>query len=119
MEPTTAVMQQSIHTLTTVVWILLIPIGLLLVAVLAKVLFILNDLGQFVSLAQYEVYPLLKDVRQIVHRADTMTHKVEAQTEKMIDSANKLKKSSSTIFGGVTTGLGLVLGAMKKNKKEK
>lgn len=111
-------LQQSVQTLTTVVWIMLIPIGLLLIAVLAKVLFILNDVGQFISLAQYEVYPLLKDVRQIVHRADTVTCKVENQAEKMADSMETLRKSTSGVWGGVSTGLGLILGAMRRAKRK-
>lgn len=118
--------QQSVQTLTTVVWVLLIPIGVLLIAVLIKVLFLLNDVGQFVSLAQYEAYPLLKDVRHIVSRADKMTEKatgyvdkMESKVEEMGDSMNVFKRSSSTLWGGISTGLGLALGSWAKGLRRK
>ncbi len=112
----------QLNTLIMVSWILLIPVGVLLIIALFKLVFILHGLGEFQSLARYELYPTLKDLRQVAHRAEILSEKavtgvtaLEKGMEKGAEIAShgvgKLKGASAGFAGGAGSLMGTLLRA--------
>jgi hypothetical protein len=85
------------ETLVKVVWILLIPIGFLVVLLLYQVLLLLFTLTDLVSLARHEVVPTLKNVRLSSGHAEALTGKVVSGVEGVERGFKKfrLKKQSN------------------------
>ncbi len=107
--------QNAQATLFTVLWIMAIPVGLLLIAVLFRVLLVLNDAGDFLSQLRYEVHPMLRDIRGLTHRADGLTRRAETYMDTLETGANKTGKFIGSQIGkvaklssGASSGLGLV-----------
>ncbi len=104
-------MESQLEILTTVSWVLLMPVGVLLVIVLFKLAFILHGVSEFWTVARYELYPTLKDLRQVASRAEILSEKAVTGVETLEKGAvaagqgiEKLKGFSegfSSNFGGV------------------
>jgi len=116
----------ALHSLLTTVWVLLIPIGLLLIAVLFRLWMVLNDLSGFITQLRYELPSILKDVRTIVNRVDRLTHKAEdsaVATEKNVVKAGQVALSALSqvgkATGGVWGGVGTVCGFLAKRMASK
>jgi hypothetical protein len=113
----------QLDTLIMVSWILLIPVGVLLAIVLFKLAFLLHGASEFFSLARYELYPTIKDLRQVASRADTLSAKALSSVETLEkgfekgaevagSSMGKLRSVSQGMVGGVGTMMGTVLRSM-------
>ncbi len=99
----------------TVLWVLSIPVGLLLIAVIFRLLFVLNDLGDFISQLRYEVHPMLRDVRGLTHRAEGLTRRAETYMDTLEAGATKTGQFIGSQVGrvaklssGASAGLGIV-----------
>ena len=116
----------ALHSLITTLWILLIPVGLLIIAVLFRFWMVLNDISGFVTQLRYELPSILKDMRAIVNRVDRLTHKAEdsaVATEKNVVKAGRVALSAISqvgkATGGVWGGVGVVCGMLAKRMASK
>ncbi|MDH4379755.1 MAG: hypothetical protein QE263_07615 [Vampirovibrionales bacterium] len=116
----------ALHSLITTLWILLIPVGLLVIAVLFRFWMVLNDISGFVTQLRYELPSILKDMRAIVNRVDRLTHKAEdsaVATEKNVVKAGQVALSALSqvgkATGGVWGGVGVVCGMLAKRLASK
>jgi hypothetical protein len=112
---------ESLTTLYTVLWIALIPIGLLLCCVLIRLFLILNDLGDFLSHARYELYPVIKDARSLTGRIDRVTQRAEDYMDQLESGAARTGKFVSEKISKVSklakpasVGLGSLIGIAVK-----
>lgn len=74
-------MDEQVKSLILVNLGILIPVGILLVMLLYKLVMLLQSLGEFLTLAQYEVSPTLKDVRSITRNVETISQKAVSGVE--------------------------------------
>lgn len=84
----------ELANLVRVSWYLLIPIALLLGIVLYKLAFIAHGVSEFLTLARYELYPTLKDLRQVASN-------VEVLSAKAVHGAETIEKGLETAGRGV------------------
>lgn len=108
----------QLDRLILVSWILLIPIGVFLVLILGKLVFILHGVSEFMTLSRYELYPILKDIRQIAERADTLSQKavdasesLERGIEVASQQAERLKTAAEDTVSTIGGPIGSVLRA--------
>jgi hypothetical protein len=74
-------MENQLENLILVCWILLIPVGVLLAMVLYKVLFLLHSVSELATLARYEVYPMIQELRQTAANVEVLSSKIVAGVE--------------------------------------
>lgn len=110
----------------TVLWVVMIPLGLVLVAVLIRLFLLLNDVGDFVSHARYELYPVLKDARHLTSRIERLTQRAEDYMDSLEAGASKTGRYLGEQFGRLTSlakpaslGLGSALGIVLKTMFKK
>ncbi|MBK8191010.1 MAG: hypothetical protein IPK79_11235 [Vampirovibrionales bacterium] len=119
----------QLKILTTVGWIALIPISILLIPLLALLAIILGQVAmllwgvlEFLPLARYEIYPILKNARQISARAEALSEKTMSGVEgigrgyqKSVETAgrgvNKLR-SATRHLGSAPAALGGAAGML-------
>lgn len=71
----------QLANLVRVSWIVLIPVGVLLTMVLYKLLMLLQSVSQFLTLAQYELSPAMKDIRLTAAHVETISAKAAHSME--------------------------------------
>ncbi len=71
----------ELTNLIRVSWILLIPVGVLLVMVLYKLVMLLHSVSEFLTLAQYELSPAIKDLRLTAAHVETISAKAASSVE--------------------------------------
>jgi predicted PurR-regulated permease PerM len=115
-----------LQSLITTVWVLLIPVGLLLVAVLFRLWMVLNDVSGFVTQLRYELPTILKDIRAIINRVERLSHKTEDSaiaTERNVVKAGRVALTALSqvgkATGGVWGGVGAVCGLLAKRMASK
>lgn len=93
-------LSQQLSILTMVGWIalipvalLLIPIGVLVAILLAQLAMILCGVMEFFPMARYEIYPILKHVRQITARAEALSEKATTGVENIERGCHKGKEA--------------------------
>jgi len=108
----------QLDRLILVSWILLIPIGVLTAIVLAKLMFILHGVSEFMTLSRYELYPTLKDLRTVAERADALSEKalnasqsIERGIEAAGTQAEKIKQAAEETISSIGGPIGSVFRA--------
>jgi len=81
----------ELDTLIRVAWVLLIPVGALLVMVLYQLVMFLFTLTDLVSLARFEVVPTLKNVRLSSGHAEVISGKA-------VDGVNAVQKGVDSVI---------------------
>ena len=120
----------ELDNLIRVSWILLIPIGVLLAVVLYKLAVILHGASEFMSIARYELYPTIKDLRKVAGNAEILSDKAVSGAEvveKGLGIAEKaaergvdnLKDISSGFMEGSGSFVGGFLRSLVFGKKKK
>ncbi len=110
-------MESQLEILTTVSWVLLMPVGVLLVIVLFKLAFILHGVSEFWAVARYELYPTLKDLRQVASRAEILSEKAVTGVEtleKGVEAAGQGVQKIKGFSEGFAGGFGGVAGTFLK-----
>lgn len=117
---------QLIDFFTMLCWLLLVPVAVLLGIVLYKIAFFLHGLSEFMTMARYEIYPTLKDLRLIADRAEVLSAKALNTAEAFENGVHaaergvdKVKNISESLLGGVGTlaiGIGKAIFAAKRRK---
>jgi hypothetical protein len=97
MDPTTDAVNQQLSNLILVGWILLIPVGVLLAIVLYKLAFLLHMVSEFAGMARYEVFPILKELR------DTSAN-IEVLTKKALTTVETVESGVSAIRPALHSG---------------
>jgi hypothetical protein len=69
------IVQEELAHLVRVGWIVLIPSGVLFSMVLYKLVMLLHGLLSFLTLAQYELAPAMKDLKRTAEHVEALTHK--------------------------------------------
>ncbi|MDX2085631.1 MAG: hypothetical protein SFZ03_09615 [Candidatus Melainabacteria bacterium] len=105
--------------LLAVCWILLIPIGVLLAIILYKIVFLLHTALEFFTLARFEAYPMLQDLRATAHHVEKLSGKVVAGVEAAEQAAQAavpvVKQGASSVgqqVRGLVDGVGAMLGGL-------
>lgn len=94
--------QGQLSTLIQIVGWLAVPVGVLLVLVLYKLLMLLQATLEFVSLARYEVYPLLKELRHTAAHLENLSGKVANSADAVSKVVNLGKGAALTTVSGIS-----------------
>lgn len=68
--------QEQLANLIMVAWLLLIPVGLLLALLLYKLVQLLAAGLEFLTIARYDIYPMVKDLRATAAHVEGVTGRV-------------------------------------------
>jgi len=88
----------QVSHLVMVLWLLLIPLGLMVVALLVRLLLMLHTVSEFMSVARFELYPILKDTRELTQR----TNRLSAQAEQGVQA---LQAGVASVSSRITAGV--------------
>ena len=109
---------QQLSQLIQVSWLLLIPVALMLVLVLHQLWTLLQGLSEFMSMARYELYPAVKDLRAVANHLEVISAKavVGAETvEKAAHVASKGVDGVKSSLEGLFTNTGSFLGGLVRS----
>jgi hypothetical protein len=84
--------------LINIAWLLLIAVGFLLVMVLSKLAFLLHSVSEFFGVVRYELFPVLKELRQ------TASH-LQVLSGKLVDGLNAVEKGVEVATPPLQQGL--------------
>lgn len=110
----------ELANLVRISWVLLIPLGLLLVAILYKTTLLLNELLQSMILIRYEVTPIVKEVRLMAENMETLSAKalqtvdsvekgVHSGVNAISSTGKQIQESSRSFFGSLMGNITNVL----------
>jgi len=104
---------------------ILIPVGLLLAVVLYKLVMLLSLVYQFLSIAQYELAPTLRDLRSTATHVEALSAKAVAgvetvergieQTRPVIEKGVKnLQVAGQELQAGISSAVGSLFASFRK-----
>ena len=122
------ILDQELTQLVRISWYVLITVGILLVMILYKVLSLLSTLVQFVTVAQYEASPAIRNLRMTTEHVEALTFKARSSVESVEQGieatkplvekgAQKVKNAADNILSGVGSVAGGFLKSLVSSKK--
>jgi hypothetical protein len=103
--PPNGALEIQLAQLVNVAWVLLIPVGVLLALVLYKVLALLQAGLEFVTIARYDVVPMLKEVRETLVHVEAVTSRVSGAVQQVERVAHQAKPFLQRSGNQASTGL--------------
>ena len=86
--------------LAVVSWLLLIVVGGLLSAVLFKLVFLLHSVSEFMTIARYELSPVIKELRLTADHLEVISGKAASGVESVEKGIHALRHTPDLIKSG-------------------
>ncbi|MBX2860972.1 MAG: hypothetical protein KTR14_07045 [Vampirovibrio sp.] len=123
---------ESVHTiniemdiLVRTLWILLVIVGGLLTWVLFRVVLLLKDVDELMTVARFELIPTMQNVQLISEHVEGISAKASASVEtleKNVSAAGKgvgkVKDMTNSVLGGSGSFLGGLIRSLVSGKKK-
>ncbi|XVJ50842.1 MAG: hypothetical protein HEQ32_01630 [Vampirovibrio sp.] len=100
--------------LLEVMTLLLIPVGVLLALLLYKLVFLLQNALDFVTIARFDLIPMIQDLRAITSHTAKLTEQVDSSMDFIQHSVGQVKPALSQLKSWGSTGLHAVTDWMKE-----
>lgn len=95
-------------------WMVLIPVGFLLAIVLYRLLILLQAVSEFLSLARYEITPIMKDVRLTAQNMETLSRKAVNSVQTIESGVAATGPAVRTMRRRVVTGVQSLMGGLRQ-----
>lgn len=110
--------EQWLRVVLIGIGLLLIPVTVALMVVLFKLAFLLHSVYELVTIARYELFPILKDLRLTVDNVEEITHRTSAGLQEVSHQINQIRPNVHYGIRKVQTGVKALVSGLRRSFDE-